>query len=144
VRDVAADDPGPPNDLLEVLPVNATAASSEGGRIIVPSVELWRDCVRWQITQIPMPSYFSYVRDRGVKEGPAEDSAPRRPGRYSMRDDVGTVYEVSGATGGGDRHEAWVLHTTFDPAVPKEARRIMLLGGALGSEVITVHLPRGH
>jgi hypothetical protein len=149
VSELAGNAPEPVGELLHVLAVNLTATSTEGGRVIVPSVELWSDCVRWQITQIPMPAYFSYMRDRlmehgGYNEDATDDSAPRRPGRYSMRDDVGTSYRISGGAGGGERRRAHAQHVTFDPAVPEGARQISLCDGALGGEVISVDLPRDH
>lgn len=144
MSELASNAPEPVGELLDVLAVKLTATSTEDGRVIVPSVELWSDCVRWQITQTPMPAYYSYMRDRGFKEDATDDSAPRRPGRYSMRDDVGTSYRISGGGGEGERRRAWVEHVTFDPAVPEGARQISLCDGALGGEVISVELPPDH
>jgi hypothetical protein len=111
--------------LREVLPVRAERRARGGGRLVVSSVELWGDRLKWNVAQFPPP-------------------APLQPGdplpKFTMTDDAGTEYRLTSGGAGGDGRW-WTEYVTFAPVPPPEATVVRLSGGALAhGAMVTVRL----
>jgi len=89
--------------LRVVVPGGEERAATGGGRLVLTSVELWSDEVRWNVGQLPKPEN------------------PIRAPEWTMEDDIGTQYEVAGqeAVWGSDVRDA----SRHGPRIPTAAHR---------------------
>jgi hypothetical protein len=108
--------------LREVLPVREERRARGGGRLVVASVELWGDRVKWNVAQFPPPARLQ-----------PGDPLPK----FAMTDDAGTEYRLSSGGAGGDGRW-WTEYVTFSPAPPREATVLRISGGALAHGVTVI------
>src|SRR5215203_5563817 len=80
--------------LRVVVPGGEERAAAGGGCLVLTSVELWSDGVRWNVGQLPKPEN------------------PIRAPEWTMEDDIGTQYEVAG--GGRPRRLPRAAHVAAD------------------------------
>jgi hypothetical protein len=105
--------------LRRVLPVAEDHPAIEGGRLVVVSLELWGDRVKWNLAQFPPP--------RRLEPG-------RRMPVFAMADDTGTAYRLLGGGAGGDGRW-WTQYVTFGPVPPQRGTKVRLTGGTLAHGV---------
>jgi hypothetical protein len=111
--------------LRGVLPIREERRARGGGRLVVASLELWGDRAKWNLSQFPPPA-------------PPEAGEPLP--RFTMADDLGTDYKVSGGGAGGDGRW-WTEYVTFSPVPPEGATLLRLTGGSLAHGAsVTVRL----
>jgi hypothetical protein len=110
--------------LHRVLPVAQERPATEGGRLVVASVELWGDRIKWNLAQFPPPPRPVTGRALPV---------------FGMVDDADTPYRLMGGGSGGDGRW-WTQYVTFGPAPSQQATALRLVGGTL-ADGTSVHVP---
>ncbi len=145
----------PAIELVDVLPIKQQRPVGRGGRLLVTSVELWSHGLRWHGSEIPQPENAGphlvhyWMRDdvgttyHGAGSGGSSRSCD--DGVYSVAnsDDIDHAARSNGGHPwpggeGGNGSSWWTFLLDFEPAVPLDARQIILGGPPLthGDEIV--------
>ena len=138
----------PAIELVDVLPIKQQRPVGRGGRLLVTSVELWSHGLRWHGSEIPQPEnagphlVHCWMSDdvgtihHGAGSGGSSRSCD--DGVYSVAngDDIDHRARSNGADPwpggeGGSGSSWWTFFLDFEPAVPPDARQIILSGPPL-------------
>jgi hypothetical protein len=120
--------PREPPELVRVVPLAREAVSRRGYRLMLISLEIWSNGVDLRYALLALAPLEAYP-------------LPGATHRWRLTDDLGTTYELSGATSGAGR--AVHLHQlTFQPAPPPDARVLTLvLKDEQDADIATAEIP---
>jgi hypothetical protein len=119
-----------PPELVRVVPLAREVASRAGHRVVLISLEVWSNGVDLRYALIALVPPRAY---------PPEGATHR----WRLADDLGTTYELSGATSGAGR-TVHLHQLSFRPAPPPEATSLTLtLTDEEDAELATVGVPLG-
>jgi Clp amino terminal domain, pathogenicity island component len=124
---VFGDQPEPP-ELVRVVPLAREAVSRRGYRLMLISLEIWSNGMDLRYALLAL--------------APLEtDPLPGATHRWRLTDDLGTIYELSGATSGAGR-TVHLHQLTFQPAPPPDASVLILtLKDEDDADIATAEIP---
>jgi hypothetical protein len=119
--------PEPP-ELVKVVPLAREAVSRRGYRLMLISLEIWSNGMDLRYALLALAPLEPYP-------------LPGATHRWRLTDDLGTTYELAGATSGAGR--AVHLHQlTFQPTPPPDARVLTLtLRDEQDADIATAEIP---
>jgi hypothetical protein len=121
--------PGEPPELVRVVPLAREAVSRRGYRLMLISLEIWSN---------GMDLRYALLALAPVESDPLPGPAIYR---WRLTDDLGTSYELSGATSGAGR-TVHLHQLTFQPAPPPDARVLTLtLRDEEDADIATAEIP---
>ena len=119
--------PEPP-ELVRVVPLAREAVSRRGYRLMLISLEIWSNGVDLRYALLALAPLEAYP-------------LPGATHRWRLSDDLGTTYELSGATSGAGR-TVHLHQLTFLPAPPPDARVLTLtLRDEQDADIATAEIP---
>jgi Clp amino terminal domain, pathogenicity island component len=119
--------PEPP-ELVRVVPLAREAVSRRGYRLMLISLEIWSNGVDLRYALLALAPLEHYP-------------PPGATHRWRLSDDLGTTYELSGATSGAGR-TVHLHQLTFLPAPPPDARVLTLtLRDEQDTDIATAEIP---
>ena len=119
-----------PPELVRVVPLAREVASRSGYRLVLISLEMWSGWVDLRYALIAVVPLRAY---------PLEGATHR----WRLTDDLGTTYELSGATSGAGR-TVHLHQLSFQPGPPPAATSLTLtLTDEEDAELATVEVPLG-
>jgi hypothetical protein len=117
-----------PPDLVRVIPLAREAVSRRGYRLVLISLEIWSGWLDLRYALLALVPLRSY---------PLEDARHR----WQLTDDLGTDYELIGATSGAGR-TVHLHQLSFQPAPPPDARVLTLtLRDEEDADIATAEIP---
>jgi len=118
-----------PPELVRVIPLAREAVSRRGYRLMLISLEIWSNGVDLRYALLALAPLETYPL-----QGPAIY-------RWGLTDDLGTTYELSGATSGAGR-TVHLHQLSFQPAPPPDARVLTLtLKDEEDADIATAEIP---
>jgi hypothetical protein len=117
-----------PPELVRVVPLAREAVSRRGYRLMLISLEIWSNGVDLRYALLALAPLESYP-------------LPGATHRWRLTDDLGTTYELSGATSGAGR-SVHLHQLTFQPAPPPDARVLtLILKDEQDADIATAEIP---
>jgi hypothetical protein len=119
-----------PLELVRVVPLAREAVSRPGWRLMLISLEIWSDGMDLRYALLALAP-------------PETDPLPGATHRWRLTDDLGTAYELSGATSGAGR-TVHLHQLSFQPAPPEDASILTLtLKDEDDADIATAEIPLG-
>jgi hypothetical protein len=117
-----------PPELVRVVPLAREAVSRRGYRLMLISLEIWSNGMDLRYALLALAPLETYP-------------LPGATHRWRLTDDLGTAYELSGATSGAGR-SVHLHQLTFQPAPPPDARVLTLtLKDEEDADIATAEIP---
>jgi Clp amino terminal domain, pathogenicity island component len=117
-----------PPELVRVVPLAREAVSRRGYRLMLISLEIWSNGMDLRYALLALAPLETYP-------------LPGATHRWRLTDDLGTTYELSGATSGAGR-TVHLHQLTFQPAPPPEASVLTLtLKDEDDADIATAEIP---
>jgi hypothetical protein len=119
-----------PPELVRVVPLAREAVSRPGWRLMLISLEIWSNGMDLRYALLALAP-------------PETDPLPGAIHNWRLTDDLGTAYELSGATSGAGR-TVHLHQLSFQPTPPEDAGVLTLtLRDEHGADVATAEIPLG-
>jgi hypothetical protein len=119
-----------PPELVRVVPLAREAVSRPGWRLMLISLEIWSSGMDLRYALLALAP-------------PETDPLPGASHRWRLTDDLGTAYELSGATSGAGR-TVHLHQLSFQPAPPEDASTLTLtLKDEDDADIATAEIPLG-
>jgi ClpA/ClpB-like protein len=117
-----------PPELVRVVPLAREAVSRPGYRLMLISLEVWSNGMDLRYALLALAPLETYP-------------LPGSTHRWRLTDDLGTAYELSGASSGAGR-TVHLHQLSFQPAPPEDASILTLtLEDEEGAEIATAEIP---